>query len=158
MELKFHSPVLITNNLERLSLFYTGTLNLSVELDFGACILLKCGLSLWQLSEEHKIAKHLGYRYNPKGNKNLELCFETDNFNETIDKLKKGKPELLHDVTEETWGQKTIRFYDPDKNLIEIGETIPCFIRRMHTLGMTVEEIVAKTSVPKNSVQKYIKG
>ena len=158
MNLKFQSSVLITTNFERLKDFYVNVLGQSVELDFGACISLKCGISIWQLSENHKITQHLGRQYHSDGNKNLELYFEADEFETTIQSIKKHKPTLLHNVTEETWGQKTMRFYDPDNNLIEVGETIPCFIKRMYSEGMNVDEIVEKTSVPKNLVEEYIEA
>jgi hypothetical protein len=62
----------------------------------------------------------------------------------------------MHDVEEETWGQKTIRFYDIGNKLIEIGETIPCFIKRMHQDGLSAEKIVNKSSVPQELVLEYI--
>jgi hypothetical protein len=68
MNLKFHSPVLITKHLEELKDFYINTLSIPVELDFGACVYLKCGISLWKLSENHKIAQHLGRQYSSDGN------------------------------------------------------------------------------------------
>ena len=57
-------------------------------------------------------------------------------------------------VTEETWGQLTIRFYDPENNLIEIGETIPCFVKRFYNQGMTIEEVSQRTLVP----LEFVKG
>jgi transposase len=37
--------------------------------------------------------------------------------------------------------KKTMRFYDPENNLIEIGETISCFVKRFKNQGMTEIEV-----------------
>jgi len=47
-----------------------------------------------------------------------------------------------------TLADKHIRFYDPENNLVEIGETIPCFVKRFFNQGMSAEEISKRTSVP----------
>ena len=36
---------------------------------------------------------------------------------------------------------------DPDENLIEIGESLEIFIRRMHSEGISVEDIHKKSEV-----------
>jgi catechol 2,3-dioxygenase-like lactoylglutathione lyase family enzyme len=156
MHIKFQSPVLISNDIEKLKNFYLNVLGQEIELDFGNCIVLKCGLSLWQLQPDFPITKHLQYRYHNSGNKNLELCFETDEFENVIEELRKFELILLHDVTEEKWGQFTIRFYDPDNNLIEIGETLPCLVRRLSESGLTSNEIIKKTGLPDNKVKEYL--
>jgi catechol 2,3-dioxygenase-like lactoylglutathione lyase family enzyme len=156
MNITFHSPILITDKLEELKKFYIEQLGLEIDMDFGPCVSLKCGLSLWQLSPEHKIAKKLGRQYYKDGNKNFELSFETDDFENVVMELRKYNPVLLHDVELETWGQKTIRFFDPENNLIEIGETLPGFVKRMYKEEKSVDEIVEITSIDKNMVLEII--
>jgi len=53
-------------------------------------------------------------------------------------------------------GQKTIRIYDPDRNLVEIGEKLEVFIQRMYKEGMGIVEIVKKTGVPKQMIEKIV--
>lgn len=156
MNITFHSPILITDKLEELKKFYIEQLGLEIDMDFGPCVSLKCGLSLWQLSPEHKIAKKLSRQYHKDGNKNFELSFETDDFENVVMELRKYNPVLLHDVELETWGQKTIRFFDPENNLIEIGETLPGFVKRMYKEEKSVDEIVEITSIDKNMVLEII--
>jgi len=157
MNLTFHSPVLITKDLEILRNFYEKVLQLEVELDFGACIIFKDGFSLWQLNEDLQIAKKLGYTHHQQGNKNLELSFETENFNDVLTTLEVHAPKLLHETHEEDWGQRTIRFFDPEDNLIEIGESIPAFVRRLHAEGLNIDDVAEKTGVPKELVLQYLK-
>ena len=148
MEIKFHSTVIITEEFEQMKSFYQNILQQTIEFDFGNCIGFKNGISLWKLKDEYPITKNLGRTFDKSGNKNLEICFETDNFELVVKNLKKHQLKYLHKETEELWGQQTIRFYDPDNNLVEIGETIPCFIKRFRNQGMSAEEVSKKTSVP----------
>jgi hypothetical protein len=64
--------------------------------------------------------------------------------------------ELMHDLHEEVWGQRTIRFFDPDNHLIEIGETLETFVKRIHAEGMTVQQVSEKTSIPLHQVRELI--
>ncbi len=148
MEIKFHSIVIMTKEFELMKSFYQNILQQQIEFDFGNCIGFKNGLSLWKLKDEYPIAKKLGRTFDKSGNKNLEICFETDDFELVVENLKKYQLNYLHEVIEELWGQHTIRFYDPENNLVEIGETIPCFVKRFRNQGLSAEEVSKKTSVP----------
>lgn len=154
MKINLSSTVIITEDFDKMRSFYHDILHQEIEVDFGNCIGFKNGLSLWKLKEEYPIAKKLGHTFNPSGNKNLEICFETDDFALIVETLKKQEINYLHEVAEEVWGQQTIRFYDPENNLIEIGETIPCFVKRFYNQGMSLEEVSKKTSVPIEIVSK----
>ena len=147
MEIKFHSTVIMTEEFGLMKSFYQNILQQKIEFDFGNCIGFKNGLSLWKLKEEYPIAMKLGRTFDKSGNKNLEICFETDDFESVVENIKKHQLKYLHNVIEELWGQHTIRFYDPESNLVEIGETIPCFVKRFRNQGMSAEEISKKTSV-----------
>ena len=142
--------------MKRLSAFYTGVLDQEVQHDFGECIILQCGLSLWQPSDALTIAIKLGYTHHPSGNKNLELCFETETLEADVERLKASEVELLHDLEEEPWGQLTLRFFDPDGNLVELGESIPTFVRRHYASGLSAGEVAEKTSVPLDTVLQLI--
>ena len=84
MHIKFHSSVIITRDIELMKQFYTDVLCQEVAMDFGGCIVFKSGFSLWKLDEAHTIAKKSGSRFHESGNKNLELCFETDDFENVV--------------------------------------------------------------------------
>jgi catechol 2,3-dioxygenase-like lactoylglutathione lyase family enzyme len=144
----------MTEEFELMKSFYQNILLQNIEFDFGNCIGFKNGLSLWKLKEEYPIAKKLGKTFDKSGNNNLEICFETDDFELVVKNLKKHQLKYLHKETEELWGQQTIRFYDPENNLVEIGETIPCFVKRFHNQGMSADEISKKTSVPVEMVNE----
>lgn len=154
MSIRFHSTVIITAEFSKMKSFYLEILQQEIEFDFGNCIGFKNGLSLWELKEEYPLSQKLGRTFHPAGNKNLEICFETEEFEAVINNLKHHKLDCLHDVVQETWGQKTIRFFDPEHNLVEVGESIPCFVKRLYEQGMTVDEVAGFTSVPLEYVTK----
>jgi catechol 2,3-dioxygenase-like lactoylglutathione lyase family enzyme len=154
MQIKFHSTVILCHDFDKMKAFYQEVLQQEIDLDFGNCIGFKNGISLWKLTEDYPIAKRLGRTYDLSGNKNLEICFETDEYERVVAGLKKLNLKYLHETEEESWGQKTIRFYDPENNLIEIGETIPCFVKRFKNQGMTETEVSERTSVPLEMVTR----
>lgn len=121
--------------------------------DFGSNLSFEGGLSLWQIRQSHIIPAKLTDLYHPSNR--FELCFETDDMNAFVELLKSNKIELLHDLTEEPWGQLTIRFFDPDHHLIEMGEPVPVFIKRMLNHGMTIDQVVQKTGVSANLIKQY---
>ena len=56
--------------------------------------------------------------------------FEEDNFDEFADKLKECDVEYVHPIVEHSWGQRVVRFYDPDKHIIEVGENMKIVCKR----------------------------
>jgi catechol 2,3-dioxygenase-like lactoylglutathione lyase family enzyme len=51
------------------------------------------------------------------------LYFEESDIEGFVEKLEKLYPNTVYvnRLMEHSWGQKVIRFYDPDGNLIEVG-------------------------------------
>ena len=56
-------------------------------------------------------------------NNTTELYFEEPDIEAFARKLEEYKEPIqyVNELMEHTWGQKVIRFYDPDGNLIEVG-------------------------------------
>jgi len=55
---------------------------------------------------------------------------------------------MIHELKEEAWGQKAIRFYDPHKFIIEVVEPIENVVLRFSKSGMSDEELSKKTQIP----------
>ncbi len=151
---KYHSAVIFVTDIERSKQFYKGLLGFEIEHDFGTNIIFKGGLSIWQINQDHVIArsemtqKAVGTRF--------ELCFETENMGSFLLLLEKVKPKMLHQMIEEPWGQMTLRFYDPDGHLIEVGESLDSFVYRFYKQGMTIEQVASRTSVSKEYIVHVI--
>ena len=59
--------------------------------------------------------------------------------------------KFLHEINEEEWGQRTIRFFDPDNHLVEIGDTMRTFVLRLFKQGLTTSQISDKRGlIPKS--------
>ena len=155
MKLNFHSTVLFVKDNEVSKQFYCNILSQEIDSDFGNNISFKTELSLWQIPEEHILNTDFYNKSN--SNKSLEIYFETDDIVEIIDFINSKNIKKHHELIEESWGQKTIRIYDPDNNLIEIGEKLESFIKRMYQEGLSIEQINQKSGVQINLISKYIK-
>lgn len=149
----FHSTVLFVTNINRSRDFYTGLLNFSVEYDFGKNIMLNNGLSLWEIQPGHTISQHLESKN--KSNR-FELYFETENIDIVSEAINNAGLKLLHTLHEESWGQRTIRCFDPDDHLIEIGESLHVFVNKLKTRGLTCKQIAEKSGIPFEAVRNLI--
>ena len=157
-KIKFHSTAAFVKNIEVSKKFYTEVLEQVIELDFGQNVILKGGITLWEIYPNHIIPKQLGLdsTVGEKINR-FEFYFETEKIDGVFEKLKENSVELLHSIHEEPWGQRTIRFFDPDRHLIEIGETLETFVKRLYSENMTPEQVSEKTSIPLKTVRELIK-
>ena len=151
--MKFKNPLLVVSDMEKSKKFYKDVLGLHVILDFGANVTLTGGLCLqtketWQ---EFINAKEEDIIF---GGKNAEIYFEEDDFDAFAERLKSLKNiDYVHPVIEHRWGQRVVRFYDPDKHIIEVGENLEFVCRRFLGSGMTEEEVAVRMDVPLKFVQ-----
>ncbi len=152
-KITYKSSVIFVENIEKSKRFYSDILRQEIEFDFGENVIYKSGFAIWKLKENHIINQKLETL---SQNNRLELYFEITDIEETQEHLEKNNINFFHKIQEEPWGQKTIRFFDPDNHLIEIGETLQTFIKRMYNSGMTIEQINVKSSVPAESIKKFI--
>jgi catechol 2,3-dioxygenase-like lactoylglutathione lyase family enzyme len=157
MSIKFQSAVLITDNIENMKEFYINVMGQAVEHDFGGCVIFSCGLSIWRVESNCALAKALGNGFSTGKNNGLEVCFETGDFGVEVQKIKSKGINLIHDVAEEQWGQYTIRFYDPDGNIVELGESMAGFCKRLFRSGLNIAEVSQKTGIPQRKVKEYLK-
>jgi len=145
----FHSTVLFVRDIEVSKKFYTRILGFSVEHDFGKNVIMSNRLTLWEISPEHIINKQL---QTTNESNRFELYFETENIENVSDTLNRAGIKFLHALHEEPWGQRTIRFFDPDYHLIEIGEPLDVFVNNMHKKGLTPAQISVKSGIPLQKV------
>ena len=112
--------VLITvNDIEKSKKFYRELFGLSVVLDQGGNVILTEGLVL----QDVKIWKEFLRKDIVWKNHATELYFEETDIEAFVKKLE-AYPEpiqYVNSLMEHSWGQKVVRFYDPDGNLIEVG-------------------------------------
>ncbi|MCF7886066.1 MAG: glyoxalase/bleomycin resistance/dioxygenase family protein [Candidatus Marinimicrobia bacterium] len=132
MNIKCQFAVLFVSDIEKSKEFYTKVLGLSIKMDMGDNVIFENGIALWQVPEGHIIYDKITNKNDKKKNqKSFELYLEAEDIESINHKLQDNGVRFFHDLREEPWGQKTVRLYDPDENLIEIGESLPTFLQRM---------------------------
>lgn len=154
--MKYICTLIAVEEMERSKQFYHDVMGLEVVSDFGANIVLTGGLAL------QTIDTWIEFIRNPESgvilqNNASELYFEEDDLEAFIEKLKAIKDiEFVHPILEHSWGQRVVRFYDPDKHIIEVGESMDKVIRRFIDGGFSAEETAARMDVPADFVRSFL--
>jgi len=157
MDLKNCSTALFVKDIGISKDFYCNILGLNIELDFGKNVILKSGLTIWEIQGDHIIPSTLGLeKISNLSYNRFELYFETENLPDIFEGLKEKNVRFLHEIYEEPWGQQTIRLFDPDNHLIEIGESMRQFVFRLYNQGLTTEQVSERTSIPVAEVKRLI--
>lgn len=152
--MKFTCPLIAVNDIEVSKKFYQEILQQKIILDFGANVTFEGNFAL-----QANFAELVGFNREDiiQGSKNFELYFEEENLDSFVNELK-TRPEIkyLHDVKEYPWGQRVIRFYDPDRHVIEVGESMEIVIKRFLQQGLSVEETAKRTMHPIEFVRRCL--
>jgi catechol 2,3-dioxygenase-like lactoylglutathione lyase family enzyme len=135
--MKFKLPLIVVENMTVSRKFYEDVLNQKVVMDFGANITFDGGFSL---QTKDIWVDFIGKSKNDilKKPDNFELYFEEEQFDEFVEQLKVYEINYVHDVVEYPWGQRVIRFYDPDMHIIEVGESMETVVKRFIGQGLSV--------------------
>ena len=137
--------MLVVTDMDKTVELYKRVLGLDVIMDFGANKTLSGGLILQTLETYKEFIDTSEISFS--GN-NFELYFEEDDFDEFADMLRKCNVQYVHPVKEHSWGQRVVRFYDPDRHIIEVGENMKAVCKRFIGSGMTVEHTAEHMDVP----------
>lgn len=116
--MKLRNILLAVKDIEKSRQFYHELFGLQTELNSEGNMILTEGLVL----QDEKIWREaLGKEIIPENNF-CELYFEEPEIEAFICKLETQYPSIqyVNRLTEYSWGQKMVRFYDLDGNLIEV--------------------------------------
>ena len=117
--MKLKNILIVVKDIEKSKQFYHDLFGLDMILDNDGNMILTEGLVL----QDEKIwKKFLRKDIIPESN-SCELYFEEHDIEAFIEKLEKLYPSVqyVNQLMTHSWGQKVIRFYDLDGNLIEVG-------------------------------------
>ncbi len=143
--MKYNCTVISVADIKAARKFYEDLFGLEVFQDYGRNIAFTCGLALQQ---DFDWLVHLPKESILRKSNNVELCFEEQDFDSFLHKLKEyPNIECLGEVIEHSWGQRVIRFYDLDGHIIEVGENMKMVIKRFLASGMTIDEVSVKMDV-----------
>ena len=116
--MRLRNILIVVEDIEKSKKFYHDLFGLDVILDNEGNMILTEGLVL----QDEKIWREaLGKEIIPENNF-CELYFEEPEIEAFICKLETQYPSIqyVNRLTEYSWGQKMVRFYDLDGNLIEV--------------------------------------
>lgn len=160
MKLHNCTPVLFVKNAPKAKDFYADLLGMTVTADFGGLnFMFKEGFAIWQIMDGNVIPAKLGRENieNAQSASRFELCFETEDLDSVYKTLKENNVKFLHEINVEIWGQRTIRFYDPDGHLIEAGEAMHVFLKRIYDEeGQNIEATSKRTFVPVEGLKQIL--
>ena len=117
--MKLKNVLIVVKDIERSRRFYHELFGLDVVLDNDGNMILTEGLVLQEAGIWETFT---GKEVIPRNNA-CELYFEEKDLEGFVEKLEELYPDVVYvnRLMEHSWGQKVIRFYDPDGNLIEVG-------------------------------------
>lgn len=149
--MNYMSALLAVGDIAASKRFYHDVMGMDVISDFGANITLTGGISLQTLEtwEEFIGGKSVVLRNNA-----VELYFEETDIDAFLKRLRSFDIEYVHDVKEHGWGQRVVRFYDPDGHIIEVGEAMETVVKRFRDSGMTDGQVAERMDVP----LEYVRG
>jgi len=140
-------PLIVVKDMAVSRKFYEEVLNQKVVMDFGANITFEGAFSLQTKDTWIDFIRKTAEDISNKPD-NFELYFEEERFDDFVERLKAYDINYVHDVIEYSWGQRVIRFYDPDMHMIEVGESMETVIKRFIGKGLSVEETAERTQHP----------
>ena len=120
--MKLKNVLIVVKDIEKSRKFYHDLFGIDLVLDNDGNMILTEGLVL----QDEKIWKSFLNRDIVPQSNSCELYFEEQDIEAFIDKLEKLYPsiEYVNRLMTHSWGQRVIRFYDLDGNLIEVGTPI----------------------------------
>lgn len=154
-----YSGILITvDDIAVSRAFYEQVLGQKVKFDFGVDIPFESGLTLHQAEHfQGLLGSAADYPLVKKAN-NGELFFEEDKIEALQQRLKTAGVEFIHEIREQPWAQRVLRFYDPNGFIVEVGETMEAVVRRLHAQGLTDAEVSRRSSMPEDYVRQVIRA
>ena len=152
--MKFKNPLLVVSDMDISVKFYKEVLGLRKIMDLGENVTLTGGVCLQTKETWTKFIENESLSF---GGKTSEIYFEEDDFDNFISRLKSLEIEYVHPVKEHAWGQRVVRFYDPDKHIVEVGENLKSVCRRFLESGMTPEQTAERMDVPLKFVNSCTK-
>ena len=117
--MKLKNILIVVKDIEKSRQFYHNLFGLDMVLDNDGNMILTEGLVL----QDEKIWESFLDREIVSKSNSCELYFEEQDIESFVEKLERLYPsiEYVNRLMTHGWGQRVIRFYDLDGNLIEVG-------------------------------------
>jgi len=151
--MKYICSLIAVADVKRSRFLYEAILGQEVAADFGENVAFKGGFAIHQ--KDH-FAGLVGGRPMISPSHHFELYFEDDELEKIEADLKSRGFAFVHEIREQPWRQKVLRFYDYDGNIVEIGERLEHVAWRLHREGRPADEISRITYLPVAKVREAV--
>ena len=147
-------PLIVVEDIKKSRHLYENILEQTVKMDFGENITFEGDFAIHQRDHFQTL---IGNKDVIKKSNSFELYFEHDELSEIVKKIKELGLEFVHEIVEQPWKQLVVRFYDYDKNIIEVGERLEHTAYRLFKQNYSYEDICKITYLCIEAVMKAIK-
>ncbi|MBQ6381588.1 MAG: VOC family protein [Clostridia bacterium] len=120
--MNYKGTLIVVKDCKKSLKFYSDMFGFELVKDYDGNMELTGGLFLQELKYWEKFTEK---KVSPRSN-SAELYFEESDIKKFVKKLETLYPEteFVNRLMTHDWGQKVVRFYDPDGNLIEVGTPV----------------------------------
>lgn len=151
--MKYICTLISVKDMEESKRFYQDVIGLEVISDLGANVVLTGGIALQTIDTWRDFIANRDVTFE---NNAAELVFEEKDLDAYAEHLKKYDIAYVHPLMEHPWGQRVIRFYDPDRHIVEVGEDMGMVVKRFKDTGMTDEQAADRMGVPLAYIQECL--
>lgn len=146
--------LVVVKDAQKSRQFYQDVFGAQLFLDLGGYVIFQDKYALIdEATWRELLAGHeedVQYR-----NHSGELFFEEDDLEAFIKRLEKfPNIEMVHEMREYPWGQRVVRFYDPDGHLLEVGDSMKVVVKKMLRGGMSIVEVTEKSMFPLSFIEE----
>ena len=153
--MRYISTLIAVRDLAVSLRFYREVLGLEILQDFGANVTLTGNLVLQTLESWREFIGRKPVTFQGHSG---ELYFEEEDMDSFLKCMETWDISYVHPPLEHRWGQRVVRFYDPDGHVIEVGESMTQVVKRFAAGGMTPEQIARRMDVSLSYVQEHLKA
>ncbi|GLB29693.1 glyoxalase [Lacrimispora amygdalina] len=151
--MQYQGTLIAVSDMEKAKYFYETVMEQTIMMDLGVHVSFERGLSL-QSNYAELVGADLPCKAQPN---NFQLYFEVENLDYWQDKISSTEGiEFIHKAKEYPWGQRVIRFYDYDKFIVEVAESMASVAKRFLAQGLSIEETAKKTMFPVEFVKSLM--
>lgn len=150
--MQYQGTLIAVSDMEKAKQFYETVMEQKVLMDLGVHVAFG-GFSL-QSNYAELVGADLPGKTQPN---NFQLYFEVEDLDYWQDKISSTEGiEFIHKAKEYPWGQRVIRFYDYDKFIVEVAESMTSVAKRFLAQGLSVEETAERTMYPVEFIKSLI--
>lgn len=154
--MKYEGVCIAVKDIGRSKQFYQDLFGLAVVQDYG----INVSFGALSLQQDFDWLLDIPKETIVSEPHNMELYFEEDDFDAFIEKLslRNDIRYLGNGVKEAGWGQRSIRFYDLDGHLIEVGENMKMVVQRFLSAGLSMEETSKRMDVSVSDLEALLQA